>query len=73
MPLIDSQDIVCIEETAVTVRSYRRRTTVPSKIFKLLKIESGDLLRWVALKNGTVYITKIEGEKEEDSEEKTDG
>lgn len=73
MPLIDSQDIVCIEETAVTVRSYRRRTTVPSKIFKLLKIEHGDSLRWVALKDGTVYITKIEGVKEEDPEEIKDG
>lgn len=71
MPLIDSNDIVCIEETAVTVRSYRRRTTVPSKIFRLLEIESGDSLRWVALKDGTVYITKVEGvgDHEGDAEE----
>ncbi len=59
LPLIDPNDIVCIEETAVTVRSYRRRTTVPSKIFKLLNIHQGDALRWVALKDGTVYITKV--------------
>jgi bifunctional DNA-binding transcriptional regulator/antitoxin component of YhaV-PrlF toxin-antitoxin module len=48
-----------VEETAVTVRSYRRRTTVPSKIYNLLEIKPGDSLRWVALKDGTVYITKV--------------
>ena len=59
LPLIDSNEIICIEETAVTVRSYRRRTTVPSRIFKFLNIQPGDALRWVALKDGTVFITKV--------------
>jgi len=67
--LIDSNDIVCIEETAVTVRSYRRRTTVPSKIYKLLGIKGGDSLRWIALKDGTVYITKVKNYREAEDEE----
>jgi len=71
LPLIDSNDIVCIEETAVTVRSYRRRTTVPSKIYKLLGIEQGDSLRWVAMRDGTVYITKVENST--DAEVRLDG
>ena len=54
-----SDDVVCIEETAVTVRSYRHRTTVPSKIFKFLDLKQGDILRWIALKDGTVYIRKV--------------
>jgi hypothetical protein len=56
---IDTNEIVCIEETAITIRSYRRRTTVPSKIFHLLDLQPGDSLRWVGLKNGTIMITRV--------------
>jgi bifunctional DNA-binding transcriptional regulator/antitoxin component of YhaV-PrlF toxin-antitoxin module len=59
MPQVNLDDVVCIEETHVTVRGYRRRTTVPSGVFKFLDIHEGDTLRWVATKDGTVYITKI--------------
>lgn len=54
-----SDKVVCIEETSVTVRSYRHRTTVPSKIFKFLDLKQGDTLRWIALEDGTVYIRKV--------------
>jgi bifunctional DNA-binding transcriptional regulator/antitoxin component of YhaV-PrlF toxin-antitoxin module len=57
---LDTDDIVCIEETTVTVRSYRHRTTVPSKIFRLLDLKQGDSLRWIAIKDGTVYIRKVQ-------------
>jgi len=59
METLETDDIVCIEETTVTVRSYRHRTTVPSKIFRLLNIRQGDSLRWIALKDGTVFIKKV--------------
>jgi len=52
------EDILYIEETKVTVRKYRHRTTVPSKIFKLLKLEDGDILRWIAMKDGKILIKK---------------
>ena len=54
-----SDDIVSIEETTVTVRSYRHRTTIPSKMFRLLDLKQGDSLRWVALKDGTIFVRKV--------------
>jgi bifunctional DNA-binding transcriptional regulator/antitoxin component of YhaV-PrlF toxin-antitoxin module len=58
MPEIDIDDIVCMEETHITVRGYRRRTTIPSCVFKFLELGDGDVIRWVATKDGTVFITK---------------
>ena len=52
------EDVLYIEETKVTVRKYRHRTTVPSKIFKLLEIKDGDTLRWIAMKDGRILIHK---------------
>ena len=52
------EDVYSIEETKVTVRQYRHRTTVPTKIFKLLKLKDGDTLRWIAMKNGKIFIEK---------------
>jgi hypothetical protein len=60
---IESEDIVCIEETAITIRSYRRRTTVPSKIYQLLNLEPGDSLRWIGMKDGTVKIIPVRDKK----------
>jgi bifunctional DNA-binding transcriptional regulator/antitoxin component of YhaV-PrlF toxin-antitoxin module len=63
-----SDDIRYIEETTVTVRSYRHRTTVPSKIFKFLDLKQGDSLRWIALKDGSIYITKVMSSEKEEEE-----
>jgi len=60
MPMVNLDDVICIEETHVTVRGYRRRTTVPSCVFKFLDIHEGDALKWVATRDGTVYITKVD-------------
>lgn len=57
------EDILSIEETKVTVRKYRHRTTVPTKIFKLLDLKDGDTIRWIAVKNGKIFIEKIEKTK----------
>ena len=61
MSKLSLEDVVCIEETAITVRGYRRRTTVPSKILKFMQLEEGDSLRWIATRDGTVFVSKIEG------------
>lgn len=53
------EDVALMEETAITVRGYRRRTTVPSGVFKFLGLKHGDLLRWTAMNDGTVFITVI--------------
>lgn len=52
------EDILYVEETKVTVRGYRHRTTVPSKIFELLNLKDGDLLRWIAMEDGKILIEK---------------
>jgi len=63
MGKIDFDEVLYIEETSITVRAYRRRTTVPSKIFKFMELKEGDSLRWIATRDGTVFVTKVEGEK----------
>lgn len=63
---LNSDDIFCIEETKVTARSYRHRTTIPSKIFRYLDLKQGDSLRWVALRDGTVFIRKVPGDQPEE-------
>jgi hypothetical protein len=64
--MVETDEIVCIEETSVTVRSYRRRTTIPSKIYKRMDLGPEDSLRWIGLKDGSVCLMKVpRGEKEE--------
>ena len=52
------EDVLYVEETRITVRKYRHRTTVPAKIFRLLKLKDGDILRWIAMKDGKIFIEK---------------
>jgi len=68
MAKLDLDEIVCMEETAITVRGYRRRTTIPSGIFKFMGLRQGDTIRWVATKDGTVFVSKVGREKEEDEQ-----
>jgi len=63
MPKLKMEDVAYIEETAITVRGYRRRTTVPSKIFEFMELREGDSLRWIAMRDGTVFVTKVEPKK----------
>ncbi len=60
MPKIDTDNIIAMEDTHITVRGYRRRTTIPSGIFKFLELADGDVIRWIATKEGTVYVSKLE-------------
>lgn len=69
MEKLNLDEIICIEETAITVRAYRRRTTIPSKIFKFMGLKEGDSLRWIATKDGTVFIKKVEPKKDEPKQE----
>lgn len=57
--MVDTDEIVCIEETAITVRSYRRRTTIPSRIFKLMELKPDDSIRWIGMKDGSVCLMKV--------------
>jgi hypothetical protein len=60
MPQINTDEIVAMEETHITVRGYRRRTTIPSGIFRFMDLEDGDTIRWIATKDGVVYVSKLE-------------
>ncbi len=55
---ISLDDVILIEESTITVRGYRRRITIPSGIFKNLKLKDKDTLRWVLLKNNKIIIQK---------------
>ena len=60
MPQVNTDDIVAMEDTHITVRGYRRRTTIPSGIFKFLELIDGDVIRWIATKDGVVFVSKLE-------------
>lgn len=60
MPQINTDDIVAMEDTHITVRGYRRRTTIPSGIFRFMELQDGDVIRWIATKDGMVYVSKLE-------------
>ena len=55
---VELEDILCITDTALTIRGSRRRITVPSEIVEILKLEDGDKLRWIVFKNGNINIQK---------------
>jgi len=56
---VELNDILCITETALTIKGSRRRITVPSEIVDLLELNNGDKLRWIVFKNGHIHIQKV--------------
>lgn len=52
------EDVEVVEHSSLTIRGYRRRTTVPAKVCKLLKLKDKDQLKWILLKDRTVLVTK---------------
>ncbi len=56
---LDLDKVLHIEETTVTVSGYRHRTTIPSSIYEHLGLKSGDTLRWILTKDGTVSVMKV--------------
>ena len=56
---IDLDDVAYIGETSVTIRSSRRRITIPKEIVEELKISDGDRIRWVLFNNGNLCISRV--------------
>jgi len=52
------EDIIIIEESTVTARGYRHRTTIPRNIYRHLKLKDKDKLKWILLQDGTVVLKK---------------
>lgn len=53
------KDILHLQETTLTIRGSRRRTTIPGEILNHLKLKDKDKIRWVLLKDGSVTIIPI--------------
>ena len=56
---VEVDDVKCIRETAITIRGSRRRITVPSEVVEIFKLKDGDKLKWIVLKNHTIFLTKV--------------
>lgn len=57
---IQWEQVEALEESSVTARGYRHRTTIPSKIFNRLELKDKDRLRWILLRDGTLIVSKKE-------------
>ncbi|MDI6916676.1 MAG: hypothetical protein QMC80_02635 [Thermoplasmatales archaeon] len=51
-------DIKFVNDTTITIRKYRRRTTVPKQVLEHLNLKDGAAIRWIIMKNGTVLVMK---------------
>jgi hypothetical protein len=56
---IDMDDVEHINETSLTIRGSRRRTTVPKTIVDKLGLKDGSKLRWILFKDGRITITVL--------------
>jgi hypothetical protein len=56
---IDLDTVICIKDTALTIRGSRRRITVPSEVVELLKLKDGDKLKWIVLTDRTITLSKV--------------
>ncbi len=56
---IDLDDVSYIGETSVTIRSSRRRITIPKEIVEILHICDGDKIRWVLFNDGKLCISRV--------------
>jgi bifunctional DNA-binding transcriptional regulator/antitoxin component of YhaV-PrlF toxin-antitoxin module len=56
---IEIDEVVCLRDTAITIKGARRRITVPIEIVKLMALRDKDKVRWLALKDGTVILKKV--------------
>lgn len=58
MKQIKLNDIIFVKDTKLTIRGYRRRTTVPKEVINRLKLKDKSNLRWLILKDGTVVVVR---------------
>lgn len=56
---IDLDSVAYVGETSVTIRSSRRRITIPKEIVEKLGISDGDRIRWVLFNDGRLSISRV--------------
>jgi len=61
---IDLDNVTYIGETSVTIRSSRRRITIPKEIVEELHISDGDRIRWVLFNDGNLCISRVKPSSE---------
>ena len=64
---IDLDNVTYIGETSVTIRSSRRRVTIPKEIVEELHISDGDRVRWVLFNDGNLCISRVKPSSEQQS------
>lgn len=62
---VDLDDVVCLQDTAITIKGARRRVTVPADIVDFLELEDKDKIRWIALRDGRVMLEKVDPDWEQ--------
>lgn len=65
---IELDSVAYIGETSVTIRSSRRRITIPKEIVEKLGIKDGDRIRWVLFNDGRLSISRVRSDDGEPSE-----
>lgn len=63
---IDLDNVAYIGETSVTIRSSRRRITIPKEVVEKLEITDGDRIRWVLFNDGRLCISRVKNENDPD-------
>ena len=56
---VELDNVICLQDTAITIKGARRRITVPVEIVDFFNLEDKDKLRWLALNDGTVSVKKV--------------
>ena len=61
---IELDSVAYIGETSVTIRSSRRRITIPKEIVEKLGICDGDRIRWVLFNDGRLSISRVRSDED---------
>ena len=56
---LELDEIIHVQDTALTIRGPRRRTTVPTEIVKHLGLKDGEKIRWVLLRDNTLIVKRV--------------
>ena len=55
----NAEGLIALEESSVTVKGYRHRTTIPRRVFQFLELRDKDKLRWILREDGTIIVQRL--------------
>lgn len=56
---VDLDEVEYVQETRLTIRGSRRRTTVPKEIVERLRLSNGSRIRWILFKGGRILVSRV--------------